>query len=63
MGTGNIQEVKIYKKVWKHNQLKEFDVIKMIEYEWKFKQKKVEGEWVKSDERELVMTEYFKLNE
>lgn len=63
MGTGNIQEVKIYKKVWKYNQLKEFDVIKMIEYEWKFKQKKVEGEWVKSDVRELVMTEYFKLNE
>ena len=63
IGTGVTQEVKVYKKVWKYNTLKEFDLIRMTDYEWKFKQKKVEGEWVKSDERELIMTEYFKLNE
>ena len=34
----------------------------MIDYEYKYKRKKVDDEWVQTDEKYINLTEYYEIN-
>lgn len=61
LGTSVIQDIKIPKKIYTNNKLEQYDIIKLIEYDWKFKRKKVNDEWIQTDEKYLSVSEYYKL--
>lgn len=57
--TGKQQWVKVKKSIYKNNPLNIYDMIYLNDWEKKNKRKKVDGEWVKSDEMELYLIDYF----
>lgn len=61
LGTSVVQDIKIPKKIYTNNKLEQYDIIKLIEYDWKFKRKKVNDEWIQTDEKYLSVSEYYKL--
>lgn len=62
-GTGGINDdIRVTKKIWKNNKVEQFSVIKMIDYEYKYKRKKVDDEWVQTDEKYINLTEYYEIN-
>ena len=62
-GTGGINDdIRVAKKIWKNNKVEKFSVIKMVDYEYKYKRKKVDDEWVQTDEKYINLTEYFEIN-
>lgn len=62
-GTGGINDdIRVAKKIWKNNKVEQFSVIKMVDYEYKYKRKKVDDEWIQTDEKYINLTEYFEIN-
>lgn len=63
LGTSVVQDIKIPKKIYTNNKLEQYDIIKLIEYDWKFKRKKVNDEWIQTDEKYLSVSEYYRIEE
>lgn len=63
LGTSVVQDIKIPKKIYKNNTLEQYDIIRLTEYDWKFKRKKINDEWVQTEEKYLSVNEYYKTNE
>lgn len=61
LGSGNVEFIKISKKVFKNNTIKEGDVVYLDEMSRKHKKKKVGDEWIKLEEFELWCSEYWKI--
>lgn len=58
LSKGKSTTIKIYKKHFKLNPLKVGDVIGIKETQWKYKKKKVDDEWIKLEEKELIVKSY-----
>jgi DNA polymerase-3 subunit alpha len=58
LANGNTIPVKIDKKTFKANQVRRGDIIKVTSQYRKNKLKKVDGQWVQSDEKEWWLAEY-----
>lgn len=58
LANGNTIPVKISKKIFAKNSIKRGDIVKVEHQYKKPKMKKVDGEWVESDEKEWWITEY-----
>lgn len=58
LANGNTIPVKVSKQIYKKHPLKRGDIVKVIDQYRKPKSKKVNGEWVQTDEKEWWVTEY-----
>ena len=58
LANGNTIPVKVSKKIFKNNPIKRGDIVKVDNQYKKPKMKKVNGEWVETDEKEWWITEY-----
>ena len=58
LANGNTIPVKINKKIFKNNPIKRGDIVKVNNQYKKPKMKKVDGQWVETDEKEWWITEY-----
>ena len=58
LANGNTIPVKVSKKIFKNNPIKRGDIIKVENQYKKPKMKKVNGEWIETDEKEWWITEY-----
>ena len=62
-GTSGVNDdIRVAKKIWKNNKVEQFSVIKMVDYEYKYKRKKVNDEWVQTDEKYINLLEYYEIN-
>lgn len=58
LANGNTIPVKVSKKIFKNNPIKRGDIVKVENQYKKPKMKKVDGEWIETDEKEWWITEY-----
>lgn len=58
LANGNTIPVKVSKKIFAKNQLRRGDIVKIKNQTKKNKMKKVNGDWVESDEKEWWITDY-----
>ena len=58
LANGNTIPVKVSKKIYKENPIRRGDIIKVENQYRKPKMKKVDGEWVETDEKEWWISEY-----
>ena len=58
LANGNTIPVKVSKKLYKENPIFRGDIVKVTNQYKKPKMKKVDGEWVESDEKEWWISEY-----
>ena len=58
LANGNTIPVKINKKIFKSNPIKRGDIVKVENQYKKPKMKKVNGEWIETDEKEWWITDY-----
>ena len=58
LANGNTIPVKISKQIYKKHPLKRGDIVKVIDQYRKPKSKKVNGEWIQTDEKEWWVTDY-----
>lgn len=58
LANGNTIPVKVSKKIYRENPIKRGDIVKVEHQYRKPKMKKVDGEWVESDEKEWWISEY-----
>lgn len=61
LGSGNVEFVKVSKKIFKNNPIKEGDVIYLDNVSRKNKRKKVREDWIEIDEFELWTKEYWRI--
>lgn len=61
LGSGNVEFVKVSKKIFKNNPIKEGDVIYLDNVSRKNKRKKVGEDWIEIDEFELWTKEYWRI--
>lgn len=58
LANGNTIPVKVSKKVYKDNPIKRGDIVKVEQQYRKPKMRKVDGEWIETDEKEWWISEY-----
>lgn len=58
LANGNTIPVKVSKKVFKQNPIRRGDIVKVTAQYKKSKMKKVDGEWIETDEQEWWISEY-----
>ena len=58
LANGNTIPVKVSKKIYKENPIKRGDIVKVENQYRKPKMKKIDGEWVETDEKEWWISEY-----
>lgn len=58
LANGNTIPVKVSKKIYKDNPIKRGDIVKVEHQYRKPKMKKVDGEWIETDEKEWWISEY-----
>lgn len=58
LANGNTIPVKVSKKIYKDNPIRRGDIVKVEHQYRKPKMKKVEGEWIETDEKEWWISEY-----
>lgn len=58
LANGNTIPVKVNKKIYKQNPIKRGDIVKVTNQYRKPKMKKVDGEWIETDEMEWWISEY-----
>lgn len=58
LANGNTIPVKVSKKIYKQNPIKRGDIVKVMNQYRKPKMKKVDGDWIESDEMEWWISEY-----
>lgn len=58
LANGNTIPVKVSKKIFKNNPIKRGDIVKVENQYKKPKMKKVDGEWIETEEKEWWITEY-----
>ena len=58
LSKGKSTTIKIYKKHFKLNPLKLGDIIGIKDAQWKYKKKEVDGKWIQTEEKELIVESY-----
>ena len=58
LANGNTIPVKVSKKIYKDNPIRRGDIVKVEHQYRKPKMKKVDGEWIETDEKEWWISEY-----
>lgn len=58
LANGNTIPVKVSKKIYKDNPIRRGDIVKVEHQYRKSKMKKVDGEWIETDEKEWWISEY-----
>ena len=56
--TGDVETWKCKKRDMKNNQFGEFNVLRVKSLTERFKRKKIDGEWIQTDEKEMYLSEW-----